>query len=259
MLALVAPQYDFSDREIELLKSYWEKQGRMLLLLDPAVYTPKLNAFLESLGIKRNDDRVLTTITIAPGLSGIVRDPAAEFVAGSAITKKLAGVTTRLLGGTQSLSLDDAKVREQNIRLQSLMRAVEGFWGETDYNAGENAPVEFDPKKDHGPPLIVAASAEKGALADQRVQVESARLVVIGNAGFISTEALTQANLDFVLGAVNWLLDREALIGIAPKKPDTFSMNLSESQVSRIAMLSMLVIPSAAAVAGILVWWRRRF
>src|ERR1041384_1133817 len=41
---LVGPQYDLSDREIKMLHDFWEKQGRILLLLDPSAKTPKLNA-----------------------------------------------------------------------------------------------------------------------------------------------------------------------------------------------------------------------
>src|SRR5438045_2228012 len=54
---VVGPQYDFSDREMKLLRDFWDKQGRILLLLDPAAKTPKLRAFLNELGVKANDDR----------------------------------------------------------------------------------------------------------------------------------------------------------------------------------------------------------
>src|SRR5882762_3717577 len=43
-IVIDGPQYDFSDREMKLLQDFWEKQGRILLLLDPAAKTPKLNA-----------------------------------------------------------------------------------------------------------------------------------------------------------------------------------------------------------------------
>ena len=39
------PQYDFPDREMKLLRDFWEKQGRILMLLDPAAKTPKLDLF----------------------------------------------------------------------------------------------------------------------------------------------------------------------------------------------------------------------
>src|SRR5438445_10142023 len=42
---IVGPQYDFSDREMKLLRDFWDKQGRILLLLDPAAKTLKLRGF----------------------------------------------------------------------------------------------------------------------------------------------------------------------------------------------------------------------
>src|SRR6266699_504675 len=55
-IMIVGPQYDFSDREMKLLRDFWDKQGRILLLLDPAAKTPKLDAFVNELGVKVNDD-----------------------------------------------------------------------------------------------------------------------------------------------------------------------------------------------------------
>src|SRR5438876_9036208 len=43
---IIAPQYDFADREMKLLRNFWDKQGRILLLLDPAAKTPKLGTFV---------------------------------------------------------------------------------------------------------------------------------------------------------------------------------------------------------------------
>src|SRR5216117_212135 len=56
---IIGPQYDFSDREMRLLRNFWDKQGRILLLLDPAAKTPKLDAFVSELGVKVNDDRLM--------------------------------------------------------------------------------------------------------------------------------------------------------------------------------------------------------
>ena len=39
-IMIAGPQYDFSDREMKLLRDFWNKQGRILLLLDPAAKTP---------------------------------------------------------------------------------------------------------------------------------------------------------------------------------------------------------------------------
>src|SRR5204863_229829 len=37
---IVGPQYDLSEREIKLLQDFWNKQGRSLVLVDPAAKTP---------------------------------------------------------------------------------------------------------------------------------------------------------------------------------------------------------------------------
>src|SRR5213080_552626 len=50
-IVIIGPQYDFSDREMKLLRDFWNKQGRILLLLDPGAKTSKLDAFLNELGV----------------------------------------------------------------------------------------------------------------------------------------------------------------------------------------------------------------
>ena len=71
----------------------------------------------------------------------------------------------------------------------------------------EQTGVFFDPKKDFSAPLALAASVEKGALPDESVKVDTSRLVVVGNSAFLENETLTEANVDFVLAALE--LDAE--------------------------------------------------
>ncbi|HEY4639203.1 MAG TPA: GldG family protein, partial [Candidatus Udaeobacter sp.] len=56
---IVGPQYDFSDREMQVLRGFWDKQGRILALMDPTANTPRLRAFLDEVGVKLNDDRLM--------------------------------------------------------------------------------------------------------------------------------------------------------------------------------------------------------
>jgi len=53
-----APQYDFSDREMQLLREFWGKQGRILWLRDPSAKTPKLDTFLAEIGRASCRERV---------------------------------------------------------------------------------------------------------------------------------------------------------------------------------------------------------
>src|SRR5436189_241632 len=184
---IVGPQYDFSDREMKLLRDFWDKQGRILLLLDPAAKTP-------------------------------------------------------------------------NLRVEPLIQAEKGYFAEKDYNTDDQVKLQADAKQSSNVPLTIGASVEKGGSADQRVQVNSSRLVVVSNGSFVQDNAITQdqQGLDFISGSVNWLLSREQLIGIAPKvsKPLTFSLN--DEALRRLRWIVLVFIPLVPALIGTMVWWQRR-
>ena len=79
-IMIVGPQYDFSDREMKLLRDFWEKQGRILLLLDPSAKTPKLDAFLAELGVRVNDDRLMAMVRTGIEEVARVRDVIGRFL-----------------------------------------------------------------------------------------------------------------------------------------------------------------------------------
>jgi hypothetical protein len=259
-VVIAGPQYDFSDREMKLLRDFWEKQGRILLLLDPATKTPKLHAFVNELGVKVNDDRLMVFLRTGIQELAMTRDVQAHFLSDSPVTKRLAGARALFLGGTSSLTLQTDRVRAANIRLEPLVQAEKGYFAETDYNSTDQAKLQADSTKNSGPPLTIAASIEKGGSGDTRVQVNSARMVVASNATFIQDNALTQdqQSLDFISGSVNWLLSREQLIGIAPKVPKALTFSLNEDSFRNIRWVILVLIPLIPAVIGGAVWWQRR-
>src|SRR5882724_6201397 len=71
---IIGPQYDFSDREMKVLRNFWDKQGRILLLLDPAAKTPKVGAFVNELGVRVNDDRLMVFLQTGIQELALTRD-----------------------------------------------------------------------------------------------------------------------------------------------------------------------------------------
>jgi hypothetical protein len=257
---IIGPQYDFSDREMKLLRDFWDKQGRILLLLDPAAKTPKLRGFLNELGVKSNDDRLMVFLRTGIEELALTRDVQARFLGDSPVTKRLADVRALFLGGTSSLSLEPDRVRSANIRVEPLIQAEKGYFAETDYNTDDQTKLQADAKQNSNVPLTIGAAIEKGGSADERVQMNSPRLVVVSNATFVQDNAITQDQqaLDFISGAVNWLLSREQLIGIAPKIPKPLTFSLSEEALRRLRWIVLAFMPLVPAVIGTMVWWRRR-
>ena len=268
-LIICGPKYDFSEVEVKLLNSYWAKKGRVFVLLNPFARTPRLTAWLNEQGVVPQEDRVIGTGTFGgldangePVFSkGIVKDAGFVVVdSKTKITKDLQGVTKRLLGATESLQIDKAQEQIAKLRIVSLLESVKGFWGETDLS-GDEAQAAFDPKKDHMGPLHLALAVEKGGVADERVKVETSRLIVIGNAEALGDKASQKSEnvcIDLAVNALNWLLDREELIGIPAKEKKNVTMQLEDRELLKIQIAVMGVIPGIVALFGLLNWWQRR-
>jgi hypothetical protein len=267
-LVIFGARADFSEREIQLVSEYFGKNGRLFVLLDPDGQTSRLNTFLLSHGITPTNDRVIRTQRMPARdenqqltlVTAVLLSPSGTIAERSRpITKDLAGVDTAMLGATESLQIDQVRAQTENLRITPLIESSKVFWGETEYKGAKETPF-FDPKKDHQGPLTLAAAVEKGALADARVKVETSRLIAVGNAGWLTDEGLRQAEVgvDFAMNSLNWLLNREQLIGIPPKTKEPVRLDLNESKLSKLAFTVIVLIPGIVAALGFGVWLVRR-
>lgn len=247
-------RYDLTPGSLAALDDYWNNNGRIMVLLDPETEAPLLREFITAAGIRPRPDRILRTVPLGFA-TGILRDVGGSFSPDNRVTRRLQGAEAMFPGGTSSLELD---TRATGTVVSEMITAGEPFWGETDHVTDEARGVAFDEGDDTPPPLVLAASAERGGVADESVGISSARLVVTGNSEFVVDGFITEPNLDFVLASLNWMLDRGHLTGITPKPVRAFSLNLTDLETGRIAFYTMVVIPGIAALAALLVWWRRR-
>src|SRR5215471_10428648 len=215
---IAGPQYDLSDREIKLLHDFWDKQGRILLLKDPSAKTPKLDAFLNELGVKVNDDRLIAFVRTGIEELALVRDVQARFLGDSPVTKRLADVRALFFGGTSSITLEQPRVQAANIRLQPLIEAEKGYFAEKDYNSTDQTKFQNDAKAVGDATFVIGASIEKGGSADERVQLN----------------------------------------GIAPKVPKTLTFSLSQEALKSLRWMVLVLIPLVFVVLGTAVWWKRR-
>lgn len=257
-VVITAPKYDPTDRALTLLKEYWGKKGRLFIFLDPNQSTPNLVKWLGELGVTVLDDRVKKTQDMGQGLLGVFKNTISIFLPGHPITKELAGVRTSLDGPTQALRIDQTKVQSSQIRLTPILKAEEGYWGETNYAVSEDEPLRFDKGVDHEGPLVLAVAVEQGAINDERVKVDSGRMVCLANADFLNDRNIVSQNLDFSMAAMNWLISRPELISIPPIQKTNFKLGLTQEQLSKLSLYVMILIPTAVALLGFGVCWSRR-
>lgn len=249
-------RYDLSEREMDIIKAYWTRQrSGLLVMLDPSGETPRLNAFLGLHGVVPRGDRVLYAESTGSGTRKEF-SVQAIFDVESSITRPLATTGTTLPGQTESLEVrfEDEYLKNQNIVVHPLMGAADRYWGERNYL--EDLPVadEEDTRKD----VFLAASVERGSITDERLRVDSCRMVVVGNASMLDKQSALAVNRDFVSACLNWILNREKLIGITPKPKSNYRIQLSQRQSEIIFWSTTLVMPSIVLCLGLMVWASRR-
>ena len=252
---------DISKQEADMVRKFWEeRKGGLVILLDPAADTPNLNSILRENGVQPQPDRVLTVPTI-PGMAyRKIYNVPVTIMPGFGPTRDLPILALQLMDRTQSLVVqnDDEIYLSKNVKPQPLMIANEIFWGETEFAAEE---VTYDPDVDNGrpEPVFTAAAIERGEPGDTGFTKGVSRLVVVGNPNLISPDGNTQKTAsDFCMASINWVMNRDQLLGIAPKKPASYNLFMRDSTFGLLQTLVVWVIPTVLLFCGSLVWYRRR-
>jgi len=259
---LTGPKYDLGDRDFSLLRNYWNEQGRIFILLDPKLKTPKLDQFLTEFGIRPDPDLIVTQFKTGIEEQSVTLDVYAQFLPETSFLRALSQATGYFPGGTCSLSIDESKVAQEGLTVTRVLTpAAPNYWGDKDEILYSQKTPTYAQGIDLPPPLYFGVALEKGSIKDARVQLHSSsRMIVLGNADFVRNESLSESppDVDFVLMSVNWLADREQLVGIAPKAARTFTLNLSDRQMNEIVLLTVAGIPMLIALLGLGVWSMRR-
>ena len=251
-IIIVGPQFDFTKRELAMLEDYWERGGHLIMFLDPNYPNRNLVEFCSRRGITPRADHVLKT-SLVQQVVFVYTDVVAEFIGKHPITEALSRTTTTLKGGTQSLKFDEVVARQNDLAISPLLLAGEGYWGEKDFPVAPGEAPVCNKGTDAEAPLFLAACAEQAGGDISR------RLVVVGNSALVEDKTMTSSqNLQLIIGATNWSLNRSQLLGIPPKGRNDFKINLSPTEKSRLWFFCILAVPCAAAIVGLLVWLSRR-
>lgn len=253
LVVVAGPQSPFLNPELDALTVYLNGGGRLLALLEPNLGrtegsgpTPSgFEQWLRQFGVRLDSDVVVDPPNTIPGYTAATLF-ANEF-GNHPVTNALSQSRLPVLF---SVARSVGKAGEGANVTELLHTSGEG-WGETDLAA--LAEVEKGPQDVAGPvPLGVAAESERNG--------KKMRLVVFGDADF-ATNQLIQANSPNAIllsNALNWLVERETLLAIPPRKTEQVRLNLTKEQSWTIYGVALLLLPTLAAIGGFVVWSRRR-
>ena len=256
LLVIAGPTGSFVQPELDAFSAYLNNGGRMLVLLDPTpgpapgsgLVNTGLEGWLARYGIKAGQNIVVDPSNPLPffGPETIFSKEYGDHP----ITKALAeGNLPVLLSVVRSIAPGSAP----GVKLTELVRTSSEGWGETDL--AQLDKVARDPR-DLAGPVSIGVAAESGATAPGKRPM---RLVAVGDSDFAANQLMQAnvANTVLLSNALNWLVEREALLGIPPKKTEQVKLTLTRDEIQRIYLLAA-ALPIFAVALGAAVFFRRR-
>ncbi len=246
-VVVLGPSRPFPAVALASLRAYMERGGRVLFCLEKGRGTG-LEPLLEDWGARVNNNRVAGPAL--PGRELLVMDfgdhPATRGLRNMACSFYFPHEVRPLTEGGQA----------DRLRVTPIAISAANSWIET--NPAEDPP-RFNVKEDPPGPAPVAVAVERGLPAGIKVSLPPTRLVVVGDADFVSNGALAGGNEDFFMGALNWLLERDYLAAVSPRVPDEIQVEMDPGQRNRLFLWVVAGLPGAALLlAGWVALIRRR-
>jgi ABC-type uncharacterized transport system involved in gliding motility auxiliary subunit len=268
VIVIASPTLDFFPGEIDAIKAYLDKGGKLLALIDPpdkpGVRLPNLFALLRDWGFDLGNDIVVD----ASGLGRLIGTDASVPLAANypvhAITDRFNVLTAYPLSRSVAPVTGGVNGRSP----QAFIETSPNSWAETDITKlTADGQVELEENRgDRKGPISIGAAVSAAATATPEAKpgVEAAakpetRVVVVGDADFASNAGLgIGGNSDMFLNIVNWLAQQENLISIRARPEDDRRITLNADQQQRINWFTLLFLPGLILGAAAYTWWTRR-
>lgn len=252
-LIVAGASQSMSKAEADIISVWLRRSGRLMVLSD-AGQTSGLEKMLQDWGVLLRND-----VVIDPDYSLQGQDLYVASYGKHPITEKLSNIAA-VFYRPRSVEPDSAVQKStaaDRPRVTPLAFSSKNGWAETQL---DQVPAKYTPGTDDlSGPVSLAVAVEKGDTAGLlNMQIRPSRLIVFGDSDFIANSVITGANQSLFMSALNWLVDREQLMAIAPKEVDDTRLKLTREKVRILFWSTVGLIPALAALLGTALWFRRR-
>ena len=247
MVVVAGAKSRLLSNEVEALKAYLDRGGRMMVLEEPG-FDYGLERIYRPYGVDIGDDVIIdpNPANRARGFgpdTPVIRKFEAHPITSTlersaAMFPRIRSVTTR-----QNLA---------QVSTATLIQTGPTAWGETLFR---NVKGYQRDENDVPGPVPIAAAVTRDTATNRAKRDNEARLVVIGDFGFITNKfALMVGNRDLFLNAANWLAGDEDRITIRPRPRYGDRLPLTERQQYGIMFFSVNLLPLLIIGIGFSVW-----
>jgi len=254
-ILMMGPRGKFFPAEIKTLAEYLNHGGRAVVSVEASLnkkddISPEFHDLLSAWGVdvkaglivdpeakKMGVDASLVTIT--------------QFNPGHTISKDYAQATYFPF----ARPIDFTATVPAGFKTASLAKSSAQAWAESDIQSFIKGNAEYNAGKDTMGPLSVAV-ATSGKIKDSKTNT---RIVVLGSSQLVNNQyARLAGNLDFFMNAVSWVLEDESLISVRTKDLEQGRVEISEKDGTNLFWITIVVVPFAIALFGVLVWLQRK-
>ena len=246
VLIIAGPREPLINSETLHIQDFVQNGGRVLFLIDPET-TSGLDPLLAQWGL-----------TLGPGIIVDPEDRVSQSSPTALLVRRFTkhaitnGVTAPLLlPVSQDISFDQTQALEWSFT--SLTQSSEESWAETDFSRTD---PKFQVGEDRKGPFSLAAALEFSDRANHGSSHPST--VIIGNSAFASNAyAKFPGNTDFLLNAIAWLAQEDALMSISAKDPAFEPFIPNPTQEHMLLAIQVFSVPLLLLFLGITIWRRR--
>lgn len=250
LVVIAGPQTRISQPELDLLRTYMNNKGRLLVAVD-AGEDAGLVSFLKEFGIQLLPDVVVDPIRTLTGEDVNVSTYSSHMITDS--MQKIRSMFIRPRSVAPAMQKETAAADRP--QYTPLLASSPKSWAETRPNT---RPYKFDEGMDMPGPVPLAAAVEWKLTGEGGGENSGKRLVVFGDSLFAGNWLNNGGGMLLMQNAVNWLLSQEDLLEIPAKDVTEIRLQLDKSELYRLLLLVAVLLPGTVMALGVVVSLRRR-
>ena len=227
IIVLAGPQKELLEKEVEMIESFLDDGGKMVVLIDPYIDS-KLDPLLEEWGVNLGQDTVVDVSSKSRMVGGgEVVMPLVNRYGKHEITKDFNLITMFPL----------VRSVKPNKKVKSLISNPIIFTSKQSWSEKDREEIRFTPGVDDRGPIPLGVAVRERSDDDS----DEARLVVIGDSDFASNRYYDRiGNGNLFQNCVNWVAQESDLISIEAKTLKNTPLSLTQKDLLAIAAICLV-------------------
>ncbi len=253
VVVAAAPLRRLSDENITALRAFLDRGGGVFFMLEPHVETG-LEPLLGHWNIRLGND-VVVDLTDYAGDADPTSLYVTRFEPTAALGRVMSGLAVVLPGARRIAVAQQGRRAEVTVR--NFMHTSGQGWA---LYAQPGDRLRVDPSRDRRGPISLGAMCERyQERREPGAPPVRGRMLVIGDVDFASNRYVDMAgNMDLFLNGVDWLADRQGVLGVRPRESDDRRLSMTRGQIQALFWIHVAGIPGAALLIGLLALRKRR-